>query len=188
MLSFVLSAGLNPRTGTGSTTERSSLLVDREEHPSRAFPHRRWPLHTSARGEGLHQSWDLRVFGEVHDELRVTFGDLNELPSAEALMDTGLVARPRRRARRWYGIDTAGLLDLAGIQPTAKWLVVHSEGGYSQTLNLNRVLKGPAVLAQEVDGAPLTGSEGGPVRLVLPHLQARHSAKWVRGLELKSSF
>jgi DMSO/TMAO reductase YedYZ molybdopterin-dependent catalytic subunit len=37
------------------------------------------------------------------------------------------------------------------------------------------------------DGRPLTPEHGGPARLLVPHLYFWKSAKWLQGLELRSS-
>src|SRR5438477_102379 len=48
--------------------------------------------------------------------------------------------------------------------------------GQSLTLNV--------LFAFEHDGEPLTAEHGGPLRLIVPHLYAWKSVKWVRGFML----
>ena len=169
----------------GSALDRSSLIVESEPEP-RAFAHRRWPVHsTSAAGEVDLTDWSLRVFGAVTDELRFTWQDMSCLPEADAFADADLTSR-RRAGRHWLGVDVSSVLALAGARGDADWLVVHSEGGYRRDLPLDRVFEGPALLARQVDDGPLSNRDGGPLRLILPRLDARNYAKWVRGLELRT--
>ena len=49
---------------------------------------------------------------------------------------------------------------------------------------LEDLLKPNVLFAFEHDGEPLTGEHGGPLRLIVPHLYAWKSVKWVRGFQL----
>lgn len=165
---------------------RTSFLAPKNEHAPRVFPHRRWPSrHSGCPGRDLH-CWSLRIFGAVQDELEIFYSDLAALPGAQTLMDTSITSF-RYRAKEWRGADLLALLGLAGVVGDADWLVVHSEGGYSTVVSLDQVFEGHPILAWQVDGRPLTARDGGPLRLLLPHCESRLSAKWVRGLELRSS-
>lgn len=164
---------------------RSSLLAPKQEHAPRVFPHRRWPMHHSGNPGSNVDQWNLRVFGAVQDELDVSFSDLASLPGADTLMDPSITSY-RYRAKEWSGVDLVALLSLAGVRGDADWLVAHSEGGYSTVIHLDQVFEGRPVLAWQVDGKLLSNRDGGPVRLLLPNCEARMSAKWVRGLELRS--
>ncbi len=167
-----------------SETDKSKFLAEPSSEP-RAFPHRRWPVHSSSPMSDLQsRDWELRIFGAVFDPLSIRLRDLPSLPGAEAFSDVGVTSY-KQGGRRWQGIDVRSLLKLAGVQSRADWLVVHSEGGYSREISLDHILDSPAVLAYQADGRPLSKSEGGPLRMVLPHLSPWLSSKWVRGLELR---
>ena len=62
--------------------------------------------------------------------------------------------------------------------------MVHCVGGYTTNLPLEDFLSERAILADRHGGAPLAPDHGGPLRLVVPHLYAWKSAKWVYGIEL----
>ncbi len=49
---------------------------------------------------------------------------------------------------------------------------------------LDDLLRPNVLFAFEHDGAPLTAEHGGPMRLIVPHLYAWKSVKWVRGFVL----
>jgi len=159
--------------------EKSPFLAE-PTFDSRAFPHRRWPIQSSRCDI---QTWDLRIFGAVADELRFTWKDLSKLPEANAKFDTSVTSFTAG-PRHWQGVDAWSILSLAGVRSDAEWLIVHCDGGYSHCLEVDRFFEGPSLLAHGVDGKPLTSREGGPLRIILPHFPTWQSAKWVRGLEL----
>ncbi|MEM6792346.1 MAG: molybdopterin-dependent oxidoreductase [Acidobacteriota bacterium] len=143
---------------------------------------RPWPV----RGLSLDlDDFALRVFGAVEKELVIDWPNLTRRTptrSVQADLDATTV---RAQTRQWTGAPLEGLLEEAGISPTASCVTAYSEGGYYTHLRLYDLLDGNPILAYEVDGRPLTRSDGGPVRLVLPRLAPWRSAKWVRGLEIE---
>ena len=48
------------------------------------------------------------------------------------------------------------------------------------------MLNGQAFVAFEYDGSPLAPEHGGPARLVVPGRYFWKSAKWIRGVQLRS--
>src|SRR5437763_799244 len=90
-----------------SRRRRVPLGVD----PSRIPPNQslaapgRWPvLHTGA-APGAHlATWDLRVFGLVERELRLTHGELRALPVKEVVADIHCVTGWSRLGDRWAGV------------------------------------------------------------------------------------
>ncbi len=188
MLSQILAATALPlfeKTAFDKTEPKSSNFLAEPTPEPRAFPHRRWPSHSSAPITDLrNKGWSLRVFGEVTDPLSIRWQDLASLSEAEVFSDVSVTSF-RQGGRRWQGVDVGNLLKLAGVQSRAEWLVVHSEGGYSRQVGLDHLFESPAVLAYQADGRPLSNREGGPLRIILPHLSPWLSSKWVRGLELK---
>jgi DMSO/TMAO reductase YedYZ molybdopterin-dependent catalytic subunit len=145
-------------------------------------PHRRWPIrsHDHDSDPDLYR---LRIFGAVSSSFELSMEDLRSLPSTEVLADLG--AGKGRSARHWVGLDARRLLCSCGPCVEAEWLVIHSDGGYLHRLPVDTLYEGPAVLAYGADGKDLSRSDGGPIRLVLPHLEPWRCAKWVRGLELE---
>ncbi len=65
----------------------------------------------------------------------------------------------------------------AGQSVTLKWPVLHETNIPRADLDRDEVL-----LATHHDGAPLAPEHGGPLRLLVPHLYAWKSAKWLRDL------
>ena len=61
-------------------------------------------------------------------------------------------------------------------------MLISSYGGYTTNVPVEDLLDGKAWIAQTYDGEPLAAEQGGPARLLVPHLYLWKSAKWVRGL------
>ena len=63
-------------------------------------------------------------------------------------------------------------------------MLVHAEQGYTANVPLADLQRSNVLLATHHDGQPLPADHGYPLRLIVPHLYAWKSVKWVRGLEL----
>ena len=128
--------------------------------------------------------WELRVFGEVERETLTTWDDFQALPRVEVVADFHCVTRFSTLDNRWSGVALRTLLEPAGVEPSAAHVTVHCYGGYTTNLPLEDLLSERALLADRHGSDPLAPEHGGPVRLVVPHLYAWKSAKWVSGIEL----
>lgn len=156
-------------------------LLPQKSHPK---PRPLWP----ARNHSTHIDTamvGLEVYGEVSNKLRMGWLELASRTLSEVLGSLAISRFGSNPSRIWSGAALEPLIELCEPDPRATRLVAHGEGGYSIDLDLKDVLSGPAILAFSVDGRPLSRSEGGPLRLVMPHLDAWRSAKWLRGLEFR---
>jgi len=69
------------------------------------------------------------------------------------------------------------------LKPGAAYVLVHAEQGFTANVPLADLDRDEVLLATHHDGQPLTPEHGYPLRLIVPHLYAWKSVKWVRGLE-----
>lgn len=129
--------------------------------------------------------WQLRVSGLVAAERVWSWEQFQALPRRRVTADFHCVTRFSTLDNDWEGVAPADLLREAGVDPEAANVVVHCYGGYTTNLPLEDLLSERALLADRHHGAPLPVDHGGPVRLVVPHLYAWKSAKWVNGIELR---
>jgi DMSO/TMAO reductase YedYZ molybdopterin-dependent catalytic subunit len=147
---------------------------------------RKWPvLHA---GETPHyadldREWDLYVFGEVEPKRRFTWAEFAALPRVTVHADMHCVTRWSKLDNLWEGVPTRELLNHVTPAPAAKFVMVHSEGGWTTNLPLADFFTDDALFAFSHNGQPLAPDHGAPVRLVVPRLYAWKSAKWVRGVE-----
>jgi DMSO/TMAO reductase YedYZ molybdopterin-dependent catalytic subunit len=140
------------------------------------------------------ETWDLRVWGEVEEEVRWTWDKFNQLPRSSITMDIHCVTRWSKFDTTWEGVSVRTLIEqgLIKLQPAAKFVVQHAEYGFTVNLPLEAVLADNFLLATHFDGQPLTADHGAPLRGVIGYMSAREDlktpyfwkgAKWLRGLE-----
>lgn len=146
-----------------------------------------WPvLHEGAIPPFDPESWRFRVWGEVDTPLEWTWAEFQALPRMETTQDLHCVTTWSRFDNCWSGIPVREILTRAGLRASATHVMVHSYDalGYSTNLPLTDFDRADNLFALAHDGAPLTPEHGGPIRLVVHHLYAWKSAKWVSGFEV----
>ena len=148
---------------------------------------RKWPvLHAGAVPRTDLATWDLRVFGEVETEIRLTWEQLLGLPSTEITVDIHCVTRWSRFDTRFRGVSWSELAALAKPRAGAAYVLAHAEQGFTANVPLVALEAGDALLAYEADGKPLTPDHGWPLRLVVASRYFWKSAKWLRGIEVRT--
>lgn len=83
----------------------------------------------------------------------------------------------------WTGVRVTDLLATVEVDPSAAHVMAHCYGGYTTNLAMADFARPENFLAHTLEGEPLPADHGGPLRLVVPHLYAWKSAKWLNGLE-----
>ena len=128
------------------------------------------------------EEWQFRVWGQV---LAATFtwSDFMELPQHEFTADFHCVTRWTKLDVKWTGIKVTDFMHLAQVEPEAVHIVEHCYGGYTTNIAMPDFLREENFFAHKVFGEPLSAEHGGPMRLIVPHLYAWKSAKWINGLE-----
>jgi DMSO/TMAO reductase YedYZ molybdopterin-dependent catalytic subunit len=148
----------------------------------------KWPvLHAGdvARYDDL-ASWSFRVFGEVENELELSWEQFQELDRASNVQDIHCVTRWSRFDAGFEGVHWNALAQLVHPKPTARFAIAHAEAGFTANVPLAFLEAPNALLATHADGEPLTPEHGAPLRLVIPGKYFWKSAKWLRGIELTS--
>jgi DMSO/TMAO reductase YedYZ molybdopterin-dependent catalytic subunit len=139
-------------------------------------------------------TWDLRVWGEVHDERQWTWDEFNQLPRTKIMMDIHCVTRWSKFDTEWEGVSVKTLIEqgLISLQPTAKYVLQHAEYGFTVNLPLEIVLQDNFLLATHFNGEPITPDHGYPLRAVIGYIASKpdlktsyfwKGAKWLRGMQ-----
>ena len=131
-------------------------------------------------------TWDFQVYGEVEDELQLSWDELLALPQKDVVTDIHCVTRWSKLDTAWRGVAVSDLLARARVKPEGKFVMAYSDGGYTTNLPLGAVLDDDVLLAHTFDGKPLEHEHGGPLRLLVPKRYFWKSAKFVRKLEVMS--
>jgi DMSO/TMAO reductase YedYZ molybdopterin-dependent catalytic subunit len=162
-----------------------SIRTDAERIPPGQYVTEKWPVLTYGPTPQITPSdWSLRIFGAVEAERRLSRDEFQALPRHEVTADFHCVTRFSTLDNRWSGVLTRTLLEGLDIAPGTAHVQVHCYGGYTTNLPLEDFLSERALLADRHAGEPLAPDHGGPVRLVVPHLYAWKSAKWIQAIEL----
>lgn len=135
------------------------------------------------------QTWDLRVFGatESGSEARLSWDDVAALPASEVTADFHCVTKFTVPANRWGGILATEILARFAPAAAVTHVMIWADYGYSANVRIGDFAADTTLLATHRDGVPLTPEHGFPLRLVVPHLYAWKSVKWVRALEYMTS-
>ena len=139
-------------------------------------------------------TWDLRVWGEVEQDVRWTWDEFQKLPRTKVNMDLHCVTRWSKFDTEWEGVSIRTMVDEGLIRPklSANYVVQHAEYGFTTNLPLEIMLAENFLLATHFNGEPIEPDHGYPLRGVIGAIQGRDDlkvpylwkgAKWLRGLE-----
>jgi DMSO/TMAO reductase YedYZ molybdopterin-dependent catalytic subunit len=127
--------------------------------------------------------WDFRIDGLVEQTAKLTWDEFNRLPKSTVHSDFHCVTRWSRFDNDWTGVKFNDVLKLVKLKPDAWFVLIHAEQGYTANVPLDDLTRDNVLFATHHDGQPLTADHGFPLRLIVPHLYAWKSVKWVRGIE-----
>ncbi|ELR97943.1 sulfite oxidase-like oxidoreductase [Gloeocapsa sp. PCC 73106] len=127
--------------------------------------------------------WELRVWGLAKQKI-FSWSDLLNLPQSEFTADFHCVTRWSKLDVQWTGVKVTDFLELVEITEPPKHVMLHCYGGYTTNLDWSDFALEDNFLAHRLFQEPLPSDHGGPVRLVVPHLYAWKSAKWINGIQL----
>ena len=127
--------------------------------------------------------WTFTISGLVEKEVRLNHGDFMSLPRVKVLSDVHCVTGWSKLGNLWEGVSSSVIGKLAKILPEAKFVIVHSSGGFTTNLSLKDFFEPDVLFAYKHNDKFLTPEHGYPVRLVVPRLYFWKSAKWVTEIE-----
>ena len=150
------------------------------------------------------RDWRLTVGGLVERELSLSLDELQARPAVRRIVTMECAGNGRARLEphvvsqpwlaeavgtgEWGGVELAPLLDEAGVRDGAVEVLFTAcdrgvDGGvehaYERSLPVAEALAGEALLAYELNGAPLPPQHGSPVRLVVPGWYGMTNVKWL---------
>lgn len=129
--------------------------------------------------------YSLKVWGLVEPQT-FTWDDLMAMPQQEFTADFHCVTHWSKLDVKWTGIKVLDFMKHLAVDPQAICIMEHCYGGYTTNIAIEDFLREENFFAHTLFGEPLSPEHGGPLRLVVPHLYAWKSAKWINGLEFLS--
>jgi sulfane dehydrogenase subunit SoxC len=152
-------------------------------------------------------AWRLEIGGHVERPLSLSLDDLRARPAAEIAVTMECAGNGRARVEphvvsqpwileavgtaRWKGTPLASVIEDAGVRDGAVEVVFtgldrgvegEEEQAYERSLPLGELSESEALLAYDVNGAPLPPQHGSPLRLVVPGWYGMTSVKWLSGI------
>ena len=128
------------------------------------------------------QTWELRVWG-LAKARTFRWEDMMSLPQHEFTADFHCVTRWSKLDVRWRGIRVTDFMERVELEGNPPHVMAHCYGGYTTNIAFEDFLRSENFFAHTLFDEPLPPDRGGPMRLVVPHLYAWKSAKWLEGLE-----
>ncbi len=132
-------------------------------------------------------NWRLRIFGQVEEPYELTYAEVLAMPAVDVFCDIHCVTHWSRLDNTFTGVSTKVLIDRAKPKATAKFVMCHSEAGFTVNVPLDEFTAEDCILAYNWEGKPLTPDHGYPLRGLVPRLYLWKSAKWIRGIELRAT-
>jgi DMSO/TMAO reductase YedYZ molybdopterin-dependent catalytic subunit len=126
--------------------------------------------------------WCLQTWGEA-ERKTYRWADMMALPQRDFTADFHCVTTWSKLDVKWTGIAVPDFLATLTVEPTATHVLLHCFGDYTTNLTLADFNRPDNFFAHTLYGEPLPAAHGGPMRLVVPHLYAWKSAKWISGIE-----
>jgi DMSO/TMAO reductase YedYZ molybdopterin-dependent catalytic subunit len=133
--------------------------------------------------------WQLEVTGLVNRPTTWTYAQVRTLPSETRIVTFECIANNVGghliSTAEWQGTLLQTVLDAAGgVQPAGKHVIFTSVDGYQYSVPLDELLKIRALLAWNMNGAPLSDRHGFPLRAVVPGHYGEQSPKWLTRIEV----
>jgi sulfane dehydrogenase subunit SoxC len=122
-------------------------------------------------------------------ESRIAFiecaGNSGALNSAQAQPGNAQAIHGLLSCAEWTGVRLATLLDEAGVEPAAKWVVAEGadSAAMSRSVPLAKCMDDALVCLYQ-NGERVRPSNGYPIRLLLPGFEGNMNVKWLRRLKL----
>lgn len=134
----------------------------------------------------------IAVGGAVREEFDLPLARLSDLPRTEVLADFHCVAGWTATDLTWEGVPFAALYR-AVLEPalapgvTVTHIRCRGMDGWPSVLTIEDALADDVLVAEHLDGAPLDGAHGAPVRLVSPRQYGYMSVKHLCRIDLLTS-
>lgn len=137
--------------------------------------------------------WRLEINGLVDNPLSLSLAELQAMPSRTQITRHDCV-EGWSAIGQWQGPVLADLLDRAGVQSHARYVVFHcmdqlgGEDFYYESLDLTEARHPQTILAYSLNGAPLPIANGAPLRLRAERQLGYKMAKYLSSITLATDF
>lgn len=144
-----------------------------------------WPILTAGRGPQNAADWTLTIDGLVENPVVLTWDQIVAMATDEQNSDFHCVTTWSLLNTKWTGISWKKIEELVKPKPEATYVLQYSNDSVSYTTGtlLSELQKPNVLVGYKHNDEPIPMEHGGPMRLIIPHLYAYKSAKWLNRLE-----
>jgi DMSO/TMAO reductase YedYZ molybdopterin-dependent catalytic subunit len=140
------------------------------------------------------KSYRLEVSGLLRTPLTLTMEQLRAMPSRTQITRHDCV-EGWSCIGKWKGVPLGHVLDQAGVQPKAKYVVFYcadsvddDDGRYYESILLSDAYHPQSILAYDMNDAALTIAHGAPLRARLERKLGYKMPKYITSIELVDSY
>ena len=141
-----------------------------------------WRYYTVSNGYPAvdHATYRLSVKGHVNKPLSLSLADIKALPRTSLVRDFQCVTGWRVPKVHWSGVRLSDVLAAAEVDPAAGAGQFRSfDGVYTECLTMAQAMRSDVLVADTMEGAPVTRNHGGPVRMLVAPMYGYKSCKWL---------
>lgn len=145
----------------------------------------RWPINNYDSGQSPKfdiDKWRFRTYGEVETPLELSYKEFRELPHITKTLDHHCIDGWSYLGQVWNGVDITVIKKESKVCESARYILVESSQGLSQTFPVDQDL----LLADGQNGSVLPRPAGYPLRVVAPGEFGVKSTKWVEKIKFCS--
>jgi DMSO/TMAO reductase YedYZ molybdopterin-dependent catalytic subunit len=144
-----------------------------------------------AQAAGAFTDWRLAVSGLVERPLSLSLEQIRALPQRTQITRHDCV-EGWSAIGQWTGPQLSPILELAGVQPGAKYIVFHcadrfSTGPYYESCDMDDAQHPQTIVAHHLNGEPLPIKNGAPLRMRIERQLGYKHAKYLTGIEAVAS-
>jgi DMSO/TMAO reductase YedYZ molybdopterin-dependent catalytic subunit len=139
------------------------------------------------------RGYTIPIDGDVESPTQLSTADLRAMPQRTQTARLRC-AKGFRSSEAWSGVDLRSILAMVRPMPQARFAVftcfdTDADGRpFYETLELQQANDPKTLLALDLNDRPIDVVRGGPIRLLAPAQLGYKNVKWLRRIELVSSF
>jgi len=131
--------------------------------------------------------WTLSIGGLVARPIVMTYADVRALPHVHQVSTFHCVTGWTVTNVHWGGVRIADVIGAAEPLGSAHAIqFISAEYPYQDYLTIEQASLPDVMLADEMEGRPLTRPHGAPLRLVIPEMYGYKGVKWIEEIKLTS--
>ncbi|HVB95817.1 MAG TPA: molybdopterin-dependent oxidoreductase [Nitrososphaerales archaeon] len=133
-------------------------------------------------------SWALPLTGLVAKPQTLNYDQLIAMQSQEQYNTLECVSNNNDgdliSSAKFTGVRFSDILDMAGVDPSATYVVFKATDGYSVGIPIKKAMDPGTILAYQINGEPLPAEHGFPARMIVPGFYGMMNCKWVTSIEV----